>query len=365
MLKIGGLWEPLGQLIPFCGVAVILVSRARSILKPNPVSWIMVFFLGILFVVLLMQVTRRIPWLDFVPIAGRHSKIHHNVISFLLLTAAGSFLIGGYLLLEEILKGKVLLQQQLAKLQQVEGVLAESEARSAPWSSTRRTGFMCKRAADSPISTRPRSPSSEPRHPRSCWTGPCWNDARPYEHAAFEERMHLLEHARKPIPRTEQKYVRLDGTSFEVAAAAAPFTFNGQNSALIFFRDYTERKQLEDQLRQAQKMEAVGQLAGGVAHDFNNLMTVIKGYCGFLEEDKNRTDKLGALKHIAQASRRASELTQQLLTFSRQQVVRMAPLDLNSALHHLQPMLTRLLGENIDLNFHARRICPWSRRIKA
>lgn len=115
--------------------------------------------------------------------------------------------------------------------------------------------------------------------------------------------------------------------------------------------DTTDRKQLEGQLRQAQKMEAIGQLAGGVAHDFNNLLTVISGYSELLQHHLSADETLR--KHAEQikiAGDRASALTRQLLAFSRQQVLRAMVLDLNSAVTDLLQMLPRLIGEHIQLN---------------
>jgi two-component system, cell cycle sensor histidine kinase and response regulator CckA len=115
--------------------------------------------------------------------------------------------------------------------------------------------------------------------------------------------------------------------------------------------DTTDRKQLEDQLRQAQKMEAVGQLAGGVAHDFNNLLTVISGYSELLQHHLSEDETLR--KHAEQikiAGDRASALTRQLLTFSRQQVLRPVALDLNVIVTNLLDMLPRLIGEHIELH---------------
>ena len=115
--------------------------------------------------------------------------------------------------------------------------------------------------------------------------------------------------------------------------------------------DIDERRSLEDQLRQAQKMDAIGQLAGGVAHDFNNLLTAIKGYSGLLlrslaaDDDERRGD----IEEIVIAADRATSLTGQLLAFSRKQILQPTLLDLNDLVGRTSRMLRRLIGEDIEL----------------
>jgi PAS domain S-box-containing protein len=114
--------------------------------------------------------------------------------------------------------------------------------------------------------------------------------------------------------------------------------------------DITERKQLEEQFRQAQKMEAVGRLAGGVAHDFNNLLTVINGYGEILAGSFRAHDPLrGFVEEIRKAGERAAALTRQLLAFSRKQMLVPVVLDINVLLDDIEKMLSRLIGEDIDL----------------
>ncbi|HEU0141365.1 MAG TPA: ATP-binding protein [Bryobacteraceae bacterium] len=115
--------------------------------------------------------------------------------------------------------------------------------------------------------------------------------------------------------------------------------------------DISDRKDLEQQLRQSQKMEAVGRLAGGVAHDFNNLLTVILGYSEFALESLPKGDPVrDSINEICGAAKRAERLTQQLLAFSRKQVARATVLDLNSVIHGMETMLRRLIGEHIQLH---------------
>ncbi|MBI2928249.1 MAG: PAS domain S-box protein [Verrucomicrobia bacterium] len=116
--------------------------------------------------------------------------------------------------------------------------------------------------------------------------------------------------------------------------------------------DVTERKQLEEQFRQAQKMEAIGQLAGGVAHDFNNLLTVIQGYANLIQcRPGLDTELTEYLNLIASAATRAANLTRQLLTFSRKQIVQRQCLELNQVIEDMAKMLRRIIGEDIAVQF--------------
>lgn len=114
--------------------------------------------------------------------------------------------------------------------------------------------------------------------------------------------------------------------------------------------DITDRKRLEEQLLQSQKMEAIGQLAGGVAHDFNNILMVIMGYGNMLKMDLGLdSPQKEKLEHIIQASERAAQLTRSLLTFSRKQVMNPQPADLNDVVNRVRQFLERIIGEDIHL----------------
>ncbi|MGA9755048.1 MAG: PAS domain S-box protein [Desulfobaccales bacterium] len=130
----------------------------------------------------------------------------------------------------------------------------------------------------------------------------------------------------------------------------AAIRYKGKGAVLGYFMDITERKALEQQLIQAQKMEAVGRLAGGVAHDFNNLLMAIMGYGELMRSKVLKGDPLyDHLENILKAGDRAAALTQQLLTFSRRQIVSPQVVDLNRVVLDLEPMLRRLIGEDLDL----------------
>ena len=152
----------------------------------------------------------------------------------------------------------------------------------------------------------------------------------------------------------DMRHVLKNGQSVEIDMVVYPVRFAGTNAMLVAPQEGTRRTQLEEQLRQARKMEAVGMLAGGIAHDFNNLLTIINGYSQMLlgnlpEGDENRS----SVEQIMKAGERAAELTRQLLTFSRRQVVRPKALDLNAVVASTAVMLRRLIGEHIELHIVA------------
>ena len=114
------------------------------------------------------------------------------------------------------------------------------------------------------------------------------------------------------------------------------------------YEDITERKRLEEQLRQSQKMEAVGQLAGGIAHDFNNILTIVQGHVSLMEfEDNLKKEAHGSLAAIRQAADRAAALTRQLLAFSRRQRMHSSTFDLNEAVFNMTRMLDRIVREDV------------------
>ena len=157
-------------------------------------------------------------------------------------------------------------------------------------------------------------------------------------------------------PLYDIEILRKDGDIIPAEISVSTIHYDGEPAHMVILRDLSNRYSLEKQLRQAQKMEAVGQLAGGVAHDFNNILQVINGYTelarGSLEED-NPVQEM--LQQVSQAGERASSLVRQLLTFSRNQLIVTRVLDLNEVINEHLTRLKRVLGENIVLESQASK----------
>jgi PAS domain S-box-containing protein len=170
-----------------------------------------------------------------------------------------------------------------------------------------------------------------------------------------EENAHILEEVRERLRASgswsgEFSNRRKDRTPLTTFARISPLNLGGKRHWVCVQEDATGRKRLEEQFRQAQKMEAVGRLAGGVAHDFNNLLTVISGYCQILLGAARPGDAAWEpLQQIQAAGERAASLTRQLLAFSRKQLLQPRVLDLNAVLADMEKLLRRLIGEDVDL----------------
>ena len=153
--------------------------------------------------------------------------------------------------------------------------------------------------------------------------------------------------------RFEWDHIRSDGEVFPVEVLLTPVQNGDRTKLHVVWRDITQRKQLESQLRQSQKMEAMGRLAGGIAHDFNNLLMIINGNVEklLLAVDDNE-DLTETVRQIGWAGQRATELTVQLLATSRKQLLQPAVLDLNQVTIQAHDLLSRLIGEDIELITH-------------
>jgi two-component system cell cycle sensor histidine kinase/response regulator CckA len=147
------------------------------------------------------------------------------------------------------------------------------------------------------------------------------------------------------------KHRKKDGQVFEVEVTSHHFDYAGRRVRLVVAQDISERHVLEQQLRQAQKMEAVGRLAGGVAHDFNNLLMVIKGHTELLMNELPPADRTARkIAQIDRAADRAASLTKQLLAFSRMQVLQPRVINLNAVVEDMGKLVPRLIGEDIELS---------------
>ncbi len=150
----------------------------------------------------------------------------------------------------------------------------------------------------------------------------------------------------------DKRLRRKDDTAVWVSSSASP-VYNDRGDftgSLCMFSDVTERKRLEEQLLQSQKMQAIGQLAGGIAHDFNNLLTVILGYSAVLERKLAADPLVKNVVEVRKAGERAAQLTQQLLAFSRKQVLHPRVISVKQLILDTEILLRRLIGEHIELS---------------
>ena len=143
--------------------------------------------------------------------------------------------------------------------------------------------------------------------------------------------------------------VRRDGTRLPVQQYRSLFEWEGRPLFVVRYRDMTEQRLLEEQLRHSQKMEEVGRLTGGLAHDFHNMLTAIKGHAELLLQGTGADAQREDLEQIAQAADRATVLTRKLLAFSRRRVMTPEPVDLNGLALETTHLLRPLIGEQIDL----------------
>ena len=169
-----------------------------------------------------------------------------------------------------------------------------------------------------------------------------------------EEHARLINEFRRGarLENVEVRWKRKNGNAITVRLSGRAVTSPevAEQVLEVIAEDVTERRVLEDQFRQAQKMEAVGRLAGGVAHDFNNLLMVISGYTEVLLENTGRNNPMHPkIAAIQQAAERATTLTRQLLAFSRKQLLELKVVDLNTIIRDMERLLRPLIGENIEL----------------
>jgi PAS domain S-box-containing protein len=158
---------------------------------------------------------------------------------------------------------------------------------------------------------------------------------------------------RTPEQKSERKSELHNGQTVILEVTHSFVEVHGRTMLMLsLFRDVTLQRRLEEQLRQSQKMEAIGQLAGGVAHDFNNILTVIHGHASLLGMSNLSQPGARSAQQIVQAAERAAGLTRQLLAFSRRQLIQPKRLDMNGTVGHMTDMLGRLLGEDVALQLN-------------
>ncbi len=169
-------------------------------------------------------------------------------------------------------------------------------------------------------------------------------------HQRVRERARLAQEEHLGQPLVAEQFLRADGTPVEVEVASIPFPFQGQPAVQVVFRDITERRQVEEHLRQAQRLEAIGQLAGGVAHDFNNLLQALMSTAQLLRGGAADTDRLEAtVSELETHVRRGASLTRQLLLFSRREVTKPDRIELNGVVGGASDLLRRLVPEKIRM----------------
>jgi two-component system cell cycle sensor histidine kinase/response regulator CckA len=157
--------------------------------------------------------------------------------------------------------------------------------------------------------------------------------------------------ARERVEQFETRCLRKDGSAVELSCTLSPVTDagGGVSGAAMVARDMTERRALEHRLRQSERLESLGQLAGGVAHDFNNLLAAILNYAGFVAEETAKPEVRADAEQIRAAAERAARLTRQLLLFSRRDTIQAEVLDLNAIVADIHNLLSRSIGAHIEL----------------
>ena len=170
------------------------------------------------------------------------------------------------------------------------------------------------------------------------------------DRALVRDQVARLDPERLPSVQLTVRGVRKDGEMIQVEAFCSVTEFGNQRAILATVHDISDRVKLEDQLRQAQKMEAVGRLAGGIAHDFNNLLTAIRGNAELMSHRVKKDPAMAAeVDEILHAADRAASLTRQLLAFSRKQVLQPVALDLNEIVQGVSRMARRIIGADVQL----------------
>lgn len=174
----------------------------------------------------------------------------------------------------------------------------------------------------------------------------------PDDRAAFEARVAKLQGGGE-LPFIEDRRVRRDGSTIQVVQSGTPIPWRGEMAILAINRDVTRERENETRLRQAQKMEAIGQLTAGIAHDFNNMLGVIIGNCEILEDQLGQHDP--QLAAISKSAENGARLTQRLLAFSRKQALQPVAVDAHALVQDIKALLSRALSADFEIDIQAER----------
>jgi PAS domain S-box-containing protein len=179
------------------------------------------------------------------------------------------------------------------------------------------------------------------------------------EYMNIEEQIIALDkfenHRQGNKEQYDAKFRRKDGTNLWTIVSGNPlYDENGNfTGALNMITDVSERKKLEDHFRESQKMQGIGQLAGGIAHEFNNILTIILGYANLTSNQLDKSDSTyDYIKSIITATTRAADLTHGLLAYSRKQIMIKKPVNINERLKNTVKILSSLVGEEISIQAH-------------
>ena len=288
--------------------------------------------------------------LPFIIVSG---TIGEDVAVGALLAGAGDFLVKGQMArLIPAIERELREYQVRSARRRAEAALRESEARYRRIIETTNEGVMMLDASNLAIFANRRMGTLLGYEPAEILGRSIFDLAHETSRAALA--LHLGQPSQNGVAsQIETRLVRKDREDLWVLLDSTPLLDDDgrPSGTLVMVMDVTQRRQLEDQLRQAQKMEAIGRLAGGVAHDFNNLLSVILSYTNLVIGGLKSGDPIRAdLEEVEKAGERARELTHQLLAFSRKQVIEPRHLDLNHVIREMERMVRRLLGESFDLS---------------
>jgi PAS domain S-box-containing protein len=322
VIRLSPLTQGLLRFFPYCAFVLTFVHYGRLVTKPDRKNLLMMLFLASVFIIFLLDVTQRLDRFKGIPILGPDSRVRTDVKSVCEMVALLCFFIGSYFTLAENSQARARLQQEMVKLRRAEAALRESEERFRS---------LIENAADLIAIVREDrvlvyvSPSSK----RVLGYAPEELVGRDiFEFTHLDDRNQIVAALRRAaqrsdVSKTEQCRIRHKDNTWRLVEGVGrlmPANSNGRNHLVVNLRDVTEEKRLEELLRQAQKMEAVGQLAGGVAHDFNNILTAILMHLGLLQQDPDLAPEIKvSLQEIEMGVKRAANLTRQLLLFSRRE----------------------------------------------